>query len=388
MTKILFTLGWAGKKDCISYIPTFELVDGIHNHGQEVHMLVSDQMELPTPALRAGAAQWLKKVRHDYVTPLALTRNMAKYLREHEDYDIYHTNGLRNHLNHLTCATARRRGRPYIITPYGMINDYHDHRHLSLKRRISNKLFFRQDVEKASCLRAINMQEVDNFREMGYTNPIACIPWPNPIPEFLDKAVAKGEQWKKEHPSKRRIASVIVDVAANALDMVIDAFQAVASDNDELLLLNFGYSTSPDKARERVEANLKGNVRIVEPQTDFDNYALLASCSATIIPAHYLYLWPVVAQSLLSLTPVICLYDPETENVPAIDCGWWCPPSRNPLERVISAALLMDPSLLRQKGENGRKLIENKYATEVVAGKMIELYQWLLGEAPKPEFVY
>ena len=39
-------------------------------------------------------------------------------------------------------------------------------------------------------------------------------------------------------------------------------------------------------------------------------------------------------------------------------------------------------------GERGKKLMENSYSIEAVASKMKQLYEWILGQSPKPEFVY
>ena len=57
-----------------------------------------------------------------------------------------------------------------------------------------------------------------------------------------------------------------------------------------------------------------------------------------------------------------------------MDCGWWCSPLPQSLENQISTALMMDYELLAEKGRNGRKLILDKYSTEVVSNQMIQLY--------------
>lgn len=54
-----------------------------------------------------------------------------------------------------------------------------------------------------------------------------------------------------------------------------------------------------------------------------------------------------------------------------MDCGWWCSPLPQSLENQISTALMMDYELLAEKGRNGRKLILDKYSTEVVSNQMI-----------------
>ena len=57
------------------------------------------------------------------------------------------------------------------------------------------------------------------------------------------------------------------------------------------------------------------------------------------------------------------------------------------MESFISAAMMMDPALIDKKGANGRRLIMREYAADVIAGRMIRLYDWLLGKADKPGYV-
>lgn len=387
MTKILFTLGSTGNSDYLNYFPTFELVRGISESGQNVHLLVTDNAEFPETAKQEESGKWLRKVKHDYRTSFGFSHNMAAYLRENDDYDIYHTNGLRTHLNHLTCVTARRKNRPYLITPYGMLRDYMPGNRRGLASKLYHRVFFSHDIRNATCLRAINFEEGKQMRDMGLENPIACIPWPNYIPPYLDEAVAIGQKWKKEHPDNRRVASVITDVDFKSLELLIDAFEAVAEPGSELLLIDFGYVSSTARIKEFLKEHNSANVRIVENNSDFDNTALLASCCSTVIPANHIFMGAVLARSLLCLTPVICVYDPSTENVPAIDCGWWCMQDKMAFERMISASLLMDYDVLDQKGQNGRKQVKETYSTEVVVKQMVRVYHWLLGMESKPDYV-
>lgn len=384
MTKILFTLGWTGRKGSLNFLPTYELVRGISAIGEDAHLLVSDRAELPELEREESSDKWLRRVPHDYRTAFGFSRNMSNFLNVNEDYDIYHTNGLSTYVNHLTCTTARRRKRPYLITPYGMLSDY---RSRSMADRLLHRVFFSNDVRHASCLRAISMEEGQQFRRLGLENPIACIPWPNYVPLFIDKAVEQGQDYRRKHPDSRRIATVLVNDNDDSLPKVLDAFAAVAGEKDELIVFNCGYVRSTDAARRLISDRRMENVRICEGMADYDNTVVLASCSATVLPANHIFVGPVIARSLLCLTPVIVACDPEWEEVPAMNCGWWCPPDGHHMERLISAALMMDNELLNKKGLNGRKLILSTYDTRVVAAKMLRLYDWLLGKCGKPDFV-
>ena len=43
---------------------------------------------------------------------------------------------------------------------------------------------------------------------------------------------------------------------------------------------------------------------------------------------------------------------------------------------------------LKNMGENGRILMEEKYAVEAVAENFEQLYKWIMGMGDKPSFVF
>jgi hypothetical protein len=45
------------------------------------------------------------------------------------------------------------------------------------------------------------------------------------------------------------------------------------------------------------------------------------------------------------------------------------------------------PELLAM-GERGQQLVQKKYTAPMIAMQMQQLYEWLLGERSKPDFVY
>lgn len=387
MSKILFTIGGEGSSSRLNYLPTFELVQGISMIGKEVHLVVTDRTPIPKTNADSDSAVWLRIVPHDYRTSIGFSRNMNAYLRKNADYDIYHTNGLCTYLNHLTCVTARRNNRPYLITPYGMMNDYRPG--ISIASRLYHRVFFSHDIRGASCLRALDHAEAMRFRKMGLENPIAIIPWPIGVPDFLENAVAIGTKWKEEHPQNRRIGCFIVDYALQPMETVIDAFQKVAEPETELILIDFGYVDRKDteKIKNLVRQRNIHNVRVSERDNDFNNTVILASCCATVIPSHHQFLGHAVARSLLCHTPVICVHEAGWIDMPYMNCGWWCSSDKASLEKFISIAMLSDLDVLKQKGIAGHKLVLENYGQKVIASKMIRVYDWLMGLAPKPPYV-
>ena len=60
----------------------------------------------------------------------------------------------------------------------------------------------------------------------------------------------------------------------------------------------------------------------------------------------------------------------------------------NTLAATIEIAINIPENKRQEIGENGRKLVIENYSVEVVAKKMIHLYDWILNGGGKPEFVF
>ncbi len=58
------------------------------------------------------------------------------------------------------------------------------------------------------------------------------------------------------------------------------------------------------------------------------------------------------------------------------------------LTNTISTALKTSNIILEEMGRRGRKMVEEYYSVETISAKMELLYQWILKEREKPEFVY
>ena len=58
------------------------------------------------------------------------------------------------------------------------------------------------------------------------------------------------------------------------------------------------------------------------------------------------------------------------------------------INQTILSAYMLGENKLKTMGENGRELIRRNYSVEALGTKMKNLYEWILGIAPKPEFVF
>lgn len=181
--KVLQTIGGFRAKDGGTSTCTYDLLSAIHALAPKEQVdLLTPNIINPDDSLMGVGEEWIKVVPNDYRTPLSISKNMTNYLLN-SDYDIYHTNGMWMHLNHSTCAIARQKHKPYVITPHGML--YPEAMKRSYwKKWPLRKMWFNKDIKSASAIHVTCEAEMNHIRALGYVGPIALIGNPVFIPEY------------------------------------------------------------------------------------------------------------------------------------------------------------------------------------------------------------
>ena len=114
----------------------------------------------------------------------------------------------------------------------------------------------------------------------------------------------------------------------------------------------------------------------------------MASCSVIAMPSEFENFGNVVVEGLVRHIPCIATTGSPWEELNSHHCGWWVPYSQDSITEAVDSALKTTDKDLFEMGNNGRKLVEERYSVDAVGGQMFRLYQWVLGNAAKPEFVY
>lgn len=167
---------------------TYDLISTMHRIGCPVDLLTLE-VKNPNDTLMGDNDVWIKALPNDAITPYEYSDGVRKFMNDNE-YDLYHTNGLWMYCNHITCAIARTKGKPYIITPHGMLYS------AALKRSYWKKwsllhLAFRNDINKADCIHVTCKTEMKYVRDFGYKGNIAIIPNPANLPDYLNEIALK-----------------------------------------------------------------------------------------------------------------------------------------------------------------------------------------------------
>ncbi len=254
-------------------------------------------------------------------------------------------------------------------------------------------MFQHKMFQSANCIHVTEQNELKAIRDTGIKSPIALISNGIDLEEFnvlpdkisskqafnlsnnekyilfmsrihpkkgLDFLVKVWAQISKSYPNwKILVAGPVGDEAYyNKIIKIINNSEI----NDKIIFLGM-----LDK-KKRIQAYMASNLFVLPSHTE--NFGI------------------VIAEALASGIPVITTRNTPWEELETHNCGWWINLSESDLKETISKAINLDEAQLIEKGKNGIDLIKNKYSWELQAKKMKLLYQWVLGKAEQPDFIF
>jgi glycosyltransferase involved in cell wall biosynthesis len=172
-----------------------------------------------------------------------------------------------------------------------------------------------------------------------------------------------------------------LELAQKGLDLLIDAFAAVAADTDTDLLVG---GDGPDEAALRAlveERGLSSRVKFIGRVASEDRFDVLASADVVVMPSRYETYGLVAAEALAVATPVVAFTIPCLRNV--VDDG-----RTGVLVDAFDVAafaegwrgLLHDPSRRRSLGEAGPDTVAGLH-WDLLAPSQGEVYRKVLERA-------
>lgn len=374
--KILQTIAGFGAHSGGTSTCTYELLKAMHN--------VDCNVDLMTPWCNDILGQgepWIKALPDDTLSPYGYSRNMNAFLRQ-SDYDLYHTNGMWMHCNHETCLVARKKRKPYIITPHGMLHPKALKRSAWKKKLLLSLGGVDKDLQLAGCIHVTCQDEMNNFRALGYKNPVAVIPNPFSAPAFINE-INNNRDIKRIGFLGRLYPYKKVDAILKAW---IELGQQVG--NCQLVIMGKGDPAYEQMLRTMVKEHGLTNVEFAGFVTGREKFERLASLTALCVPSDFENFGMIVTEALSVGTPVIASLGTPWQELNTEQCGYWVNNDVATLAETISTVLRLPDDEICRMGENGKRLVRQKYQDTQVAMMMKQLYEWILNGGNKPGFVY
>jgi len=296
--------------------------------------------------------------------------------------DLLHGHGLWQMPVHQMAKMARKNKIPYIITPRGMLEPWSLEQKI-FKKKIALSLFQNKDLKNADCIHATATLEAENIRNLGYVNPIAVIPNGIDLKAFPN--------FKKSQTVVKKILFLSRIHQKKGIENLIEAWSQITTSVKEdwsIAIVGNGEEKYIEELQNLlIEKGLSEQIFIKGPMYGEDKLKEYQDADLFVLPTYSENFGIVIAEALACNTPVITTKGTPWEELETTQSGWWIDIGIEPLKAALEEALQTPPETLQQMGENGRKLVEEKYSIEAVAKQMLELYEWILEKGERPEFV-
>lgn len=306
------------------------------------------------------------------------------------DLDLLHAHGIWMYPSIASLGWARRQGRPYIVSPHGML-DCWALRNSAWKKRIAGRLYERRHLAGAACLHALTVAEAKSIRAYGLQNPICVIPngvdmpaGPAPAPPPWNETVGSEARvllYLGRLHSKKGIGALLLAWSLMRSHPAASSWRLVIAGWDDRGHLEQLRRLCP-------QLGIMDTVAFAGPQFGADKASSYARASAFVLPSQSEGLPVAVLEAWAHGLPV--LMTPQC-NLPEGFAARAAIPIAAPGVPEIRAALarlFSTPAAeIGEMGARGRELVRQRFSWSSIACEMKRVYEWVLGRGREPQSV-
>lgn len=305
---------------------------------------------------------------------------------------IVHLHGIWSFDIHRCVVICRRWHIPYVIAPRGMLEPW-SLQQKWLKKRIARWLYQDRDLKCAAALHATAESEAEQFRKLGFKNPIIVSPNGVNVPKEDKNSTLQLQLRTRTNPDVRRALFVSRMHPKKGVMELVEALRLCDSALKKWKV-ELVYTVSGDlekeyeaKVRARVkELGLEDQFIFTGALNDDEKWKAYARADLFVLPTYSENFGIVVAEALWAGVPVITTKGTPWAELESKKCGKW-------IDLPVEGSNLCDwPALVsaleymmsipedecRQMGKRGRRLVEEKYTWGAVVKKMIAGYEEVL----------
>lgn len=302
---------------------------------------------------------------------------------------LLHVHGIWMYPSVVSSRWARIR-RPYIVSPRGMLDGW-ALRNSRWKKRLAAILYEDHHLRGAACLHALNAQEADAFRAYGLKNPICVIA--NGVERVPSSKGEMAPAWAGRIPAEGRVLFFLGRIhPKKGIEPLLRAWSAVSNlaKSSAWSLAIGGWDDGGHEGHLRsltAELSLEDQVVFVGPQFGRAKAACLKSASAFVLPSYSEGMPMAVLEAWSYGLPVLMT---RFCNIPegfASGAAVQIEPNEESIAVGLRQLFTAPPENLRQIGQRGLALVERRFLWSSIASRMKTVYDWTLGQSPRPDFV-
>lgn len=299
-----------------------------------------------------------------------------------KNIEVCHIQGIWQYPSYIAAKQARKLNKPYIITPRGMLYP----QAVASGNKILKKLFLKvhliNDLQKAACIHATCVEEMQHIRNLGITTPIAVIPNPVNHEPYINLQIPLKSSFRvgylgRLHPRKK--VEILIEAWAKLKDY---------NENDELVIIGDGDPLYLESLKKLIAERKLNNIKFTGFLKGHERDKVIQSLTFLAVPSDFENFGMIIAEALMMGVPVISSKGTPWEQLETYNCGYWIDNDIESFYKKFIQARKLSPEEVQIMGINGKKLIEEHYTTDVIGNKVLSMYNWILKKSSKPEFIF
>jgi glycosyltransferase involved in cell wall biosynthesis len=351
--------------------------------GHDVHILTSHEGDNEQRLRQAGAlVPGFGLVKIHYLPPLTRTesllgRRAGAWVREHiSSYDAVHTHGVWESISSAAGAVAKAAGKPYFVTPHGMLDAWALARK-AWKKRLALALGKRGFVRGAAAMHVLSIHERDCVLAGRFHHQPVIIP-NGVFLEQVDPLPAPGT-FRRARPELGDDPFIFFLARLHpgkGLDLLTDAFATLLPSMPSLRLVIAGPDSGALAALQAQIARLgvSERVHLIGPIWDQGKFAALVDCAAFALPSQHEAFSMSIAEALACGAPVVITRECHLPEVQEVGAGMVTERTVPAITDAL-ARVLRDPRARQTMGPAGRRLIEERFTWPRIAQRTVDMYR-------------
>lgn len=290
--------------------------------------------------------------------------------------DIVHLHGLWMHHGRSTLQWSRQSGRPYILSPHGMLAPaalaYSKHR-----KSLVSIWFQAKVLASASALHATSILEETHIRAYGLKNPV--IRFGNGVPVQAARRVAQAPLGLRTILYLGRLHPI------KGLDELVTAWSGLEAAFPHWQLVIAGPDIGGYGKHLASLAHRRGASRILFRGSAYgaDKNKLMTEADIFVLPSRSENFAITVAESLMGSVPVVTTTGTPWGEVEPRGCGLCVAYGAESISRAMYTLMTRTPEERAEMGRRGRLWMLEDFTWPVIAKQALAGYSMVLSEQPQ-----
>jgi glycosyltransferase involved in cell wall biosynthesis len=322
--------------------------------------------------------------RCPFLRRYGFSTGLTRWLKEHlREYAILHIHAFFSYVALPATYYATRWDIPYIIRPCGELDPWP-----LKKNRLAKQAFFTfvgsRILNRAAAIHATSEMEKTALERLGLNAPVWAIPLGVELPS--ENGLPPHGQFRKQYPGLNRKKLILflsrID-PKKGLDLLLPALKRLREKRNDVVLAiaGSGPPAFERQIRHRVkDLGLDDLVIFCGFLDKQRKWMALRDADLFVLPSYDENFGLAVVEALGMSVPVV-ISDRVGIHHEVRECGAGLVVRCDAQEIADAIGKLLDDGALRLRmGENGRRLVEQKFTWPKVASRLIDLYKVIVSE--------